>query len=66
MRQAQRDVAGAIIWAEKHRARNPGSELDRIRLQSASLCNPKEQRLLEPAGRSPTRSIFRTGASGTP
>jgi len=46
MRQAQRDIAGAIAWAEKNRAHNPGSELDRIRLQTASLRNAEQQRLL--------------------
>jgi hypothetical protein len=46
MRQTQRDIAGAIAWAEKNRAHNPGSELDRIRLQTASLRNAEQQRLL--------------------
>jgi hypothetical protein len=46
LRQAQRDLAGAINWAEKHPAKYQGSAMDRTHLQVASMRNAEQQRLI--------------------
>lgn len=46
LRQAQRDLAGAIAWAEKHPARSKGTEIDRTRLAVASQRDAEQQRLI--------------------
>jgi len=46
LRQAQRDLAGAILWAEKHPARNHGDAMDRTHLQVAAARNAEQQRLI--------------------
>lgn len=46
LRQAQRDLAGAIAWAEKNPARNKGNEMDRTRLAVASAREAEQQRLM--------------------
>jgi hypothetical protein len=46
MRQAQRDLAGAIAWAEKHPARDQADPMDRTRLQGASTRTAEQQRLI--------------------
>lgn len=44
LRQAESDLAGAIAWAEKHRAAHAGSALDRLRLRVASTRDAEQQR----------------------
>jgi hypothetical protein len=46
LRQAQRDLAGAIAWAEKHPARNKGTAMDRTRLEVACARDAEQQRLI--------------------
>lgn len=46
VRQAENDLAGAITWAEKHRAGALGSPLDRMRLHVASTRDAQQQRLI--------------------
>jgi hypothetical protein len=46
LRQAQRDLAGAIAWAEKHPARNKGTAMDRTRLEVASARDAEQQHLI--------------------
>jgi hypothetical protein len=46
LRQAQRDLAGAISWAEKHPARARGTAMDRTRMEVASTRNAEQQRLI--------------------
>ncbi len=46
LRQAQRDLAGAIAWAEKHPAREKGTAMDRTRLAVASARDAEQQRLI--------------------
>lgn len=46
LRQAQRDLAGAIAWAEKHPARNKGNAMDRTRLEVASARDAEQQRMI--------------------
>ena len=43
LRQAQRDLAGAIAWAEKHPAQHHGTAMDRTHLQVASTRNAEQQ-----------------------
>jgi hypothetical protein len=46
LRQAQRDLAGAIAWAEKHPAHARATAMDRTRLEVASTRNAEQQRLI--------------------
>ena len=46
LRQAQRDLAGAITWAEKHPAKAKATEIDRTRMQVATTRNAEQQRLI--------------------
>ena len=46
LRQAQRDLAGAIAWAEKHPAHNKGGAMDRTRLEVASKRDAEQQRMI--------------------
>lgn len=44
--QAQRDLNGAIAWAEKHPAQRHGSALDRMHLRVASMRDAAQQRAI--------------------
>ena len=46
MRQAQRDLAGAIAWAEKHPAHARANDLDRMHMQVATMRNAEQQHLI--------------------
>jgi hypothetical protein len=46
LRQAQRDLAGAISWAEKHPAKEHATAMDRMHLQVASMRNAEQQHLI--------------------
>jgi hypothetical protein len=46
MRQAQRDLAGAIAWAEKHPAHARASDMDRMHMEVASMRNAEQQHLI--------------------
>lgn len=46
LRQAQRDLAGAIAWAEKNPARNKGTAMDRTRLEVAAARDAEQQRMI--------------------
>lgn len=46
LRQAQRDLAGAITWAEKHPAHARATTMDRTHLHVASMRNAEQQHLI--------------------
>jgi len=46
LRQAQRDLAGAIAWAEKHPAHARSSAMERTHLQVESMRDGEQQRLI--------------------
>jgi len=46
LRQAQRDLAGAITWAQNHPAKKKGNAMDRTRLQVATMRTAEQQRLI--------------------
>ena len=46
LRQAQRDLAGAIAWAEKHPAHARSSAMDRTHLRVESARDAEQQRLI--------------------
>jgi hypothetical protein len=47
LRQAQRDLAGAITWAQNHPSKKAKSEpMDRTRLQVATMRTAEQQRLI--------------------
>jgi hypothetical protein len=46
LRQAQYDMAGAIRWAEKHRAKRIGSPMDRMHLAVATRREAGQERLI--------------------
>jgi hypothetical protein len=46
VRQAQRDLAGAIAWAEKHPAHARNSAMDRMHLRVESARDAEQQRLI--------------------
>ena len=46
LRQAQRDLAGAIAWAEKHPAHEQANPMDRTHLEVATMRNSEQQRLI--------------------
>src|SRR5262249_22314420 len=43
---AQRDLAGAILWAEKHPAKNHGSAMDRTHMQVLAMRGAEQQRMI--------------------
>ena len=46
MRQSQRDLAGAITWAEKHPAHLRANDMDRMHMEVASMRNAEQQHLI--------------------
>jgi hypothetical protein len=44
--QAQRDLAGAIAWAEKHPAHEQANAMDRTHLQVATMRNSEQQHMI--------------------
>ena len=69
LRQAQRDLAGAITWAEKHPAHAQANPMDRTHLQVATMRNSEQQHLIAQelaSGRlTPTQAATLEGAQAT-